>query len=353
MTEQDAWILLNAIPGIPPRTKHRLIAAFGGPQPVLTAPQDELSELVTERVASRIVAFREQYDPQTLRSQAASAGARILALSDPDYPAALRTIPDPPLALYLRGRIPPGVAVAVVGTRSPSHDGVEVAYRMARDLGASGVCVLSGLARGIDAAAHRGALEAGGVTLAVLGCGIDRVWPPEHVPLARSIEEQGGVLSEYPPGTPALRHHFPARNRILAGLAQAVVVVEARAQSGALITAEFALEFGREVFAVPGSVLNPRTQGTHQLLREGAHLATGAGDVLDRLGIPPRPRDVAFLDPEEQALFDLLEEPLDLDDLVRACGRSTPVVAAMLTALEVRGVVRRLPGGRYVRGRSC
>jgi len=352
MTEQDAWILLNAIPGVCPRTAHRSTAALRAPQPLRAAPRDHRRELATEAVARRIVDFRQQYDPQTLRDQAASVGARILALSDPDYPAALRTIPDPPLALYVRGRIPPDVAVAVVGTRSPSQDGVEVAYTMALDLGASGVCVLSGLARGIDAAAHRGALEADGVTVAVLGCGIDRVWPPEHAPLARFIQEQGGLLSEYPPGTPALRHHFPARNRILAGLAQAVVVVEARSRSGALITAEFALEFGREVFAVPGSVLNPRTQGTHQLLRDGAHLATGAADVLDRLRIRPRIRDVASLGPEEQALVDLLEEPLDLDDLVRACGRSSSAVAAMLTALEVQGVVRRLPGGRYVRGPS-
>lgn len=352
MTEQDAWILLGAVPGISPRTKHRLAAALGGPQQVLVAPPDHLSERATDAVARRIVEFRSRCDPSTLRHQAASAGARILAFSDVDYPAALRTIPDPPLALYLRGRIPPDVAVAVVGTRSPSHEGVEVARTMAQELAASGVCVLSGLARGIDAAAHRGALEAHGVTLAVLGCGIDRVWPPEHAPLARSIEEKGGVLSEYPPGTPPLRHHFPARNRILAGLSQAVVVVEARSRSGALITAEFALEFGREVFAVPGSVLNPRTQGTHQLLREGAHLATGALDVLDRLGVRPRLPAGVPLPPEEQALLDLLEEPLDLDDLVRACGRSSSVVAAMLTALEVRGVVRRLPGGRYVRCRS-
>ncbi len=344
MTDREAYILLNAVPGVPPRTKHRLLAALGSPAAVLQASRDVLADLSTDRAADRIAEFRATHDRLP-----AEVDAQILTLADPDYPPLLRSLPDPPLALYVRGRLPQGPCVAVVGTRRPSGEGVEVARRMAADLAAAGVCVVSGLARGIDAAAHRGALEVQGATVAVLGCGIDRVWPADHADLCEAVASQGAVISEYPPGTPPLRHHFPARNRILAGLSQAVVVVEARERSGALITAEFALELGREVFAVPGCVLNPRSRGPHQLLREGAHLAESAEDVLSVLGLPSRRSSTPAPPPESASLLELLGEPSHLDELVRATGQSAAAVSAALLALEVRGLVRRLPGGRYVR----
>ncbi|MDR5708268.1 MAG: DNA-processing protein DprA [Armatimonadota bacterium] len=350
MTDREACILLNAVPGIPPRTKHRLLEALGSPAAVVRASREALAEFVTEHTAERIAAFCTARDPETLRIEAESVGARLVALVDLEYPPLLRPLPDPPLALYIRGSLPEAPHVAVVGTRRPSADGMEVGRRLAADLAAAGVCVVSGLARGIDAAAHRGALEAGGLTVAVLGCGIDRIWPAEHGDLLEQVAEHGAVLSEYPPGTPPLRHHFPARNRILAALSRAVVVVEARERSGALLTAEFALDLGREVFAVPGCVLNPRSRGPHQLLREGAHLAESAEDVLSLLGIPPRaPRTAPPLREAEAALVALLEEPCHLDELVRATGQHPAAVAALLVALEVRGIVRRLAGGRYVR----
>jgi DNA processing protein len=352
LTDREAYILLNAVPGIPPRTKHRLLGALGSPAALVRSSRDVLSELVAEQTAERIAAFCAAHDPQAFLTEAEALGARLVTLADPDYPGLLRSLADPPLALYVRGSLSGACHVAVVGTRRPSADGLEVARRLAAGLSAAGVCVVSGLARGIDAAAHRGALEGGGLTVAVLGCGMDRVWPAEHAELLEQVAERGAVLSEYPPGTPPLRHHFPARNRILAALSRAVVVVEARERSGALLTAEFALEMGREVFAVPGCVLNPRSRGPHQLLREGAHLAESAEDVLSVLGLPcSSPGPTAPLSEAEAALVDLLEEPRYLDELVRATGRAPAAVAALLVALEVRGVVRRLAGGRYGRAR--
>ncbi len=344
MTDREAYILLNAVPGISPRTKHRLLAALGSPTAVLQASRDVLADLSTERTADRIAEFRAAHGRLSFE-----VDARILTLADPDYPPLLRSLADPPLALYVRGRLPQGPCVAIVGTRRPSAEGVEVARRMAADLAAAGICVVSGLARGIDAAAHRGALEVQGATVAVLGCGIDRVWPADHANLCKAVASHGAVISEYPPGTPPLRHHFPARNRILAALSRAVVVVEARERSGALITAEFALELGREVFAVPGCVLNPRSRGPHQLLREGAHLAESAEDVLSVLGLSPRRSWAPAPPPESASFLELLEEPSHLDELVRATGQSAAAVSAVLLALEVQGLVRRLPGGQYVR----
>jgi DNA processing protein len=219
---------------------------------------------------------------------------------------------------------------------------------MGRDLGSAGVCVVSGLARGIDAASHRGALEAGGLTVAVLACGLDQVYPAEHRELAERITEGGALISEQPPGTPPLRHHFPARNRIVSGLSRAAVVVEARLRSGALITADLALEQGREVFAVPGSVLNPRSRGPHRLLRDGAHLAESAEDVLEALGIPLPARSLPLSD-DDRTLLDMLSQPRHPDEIADSCPGGVAALGALLTSLEIRGAIRRLAGGQYVR----
>ncbi len=349
MTEREAWLLLNAAPGLSPRAKHRLVEAAGGVREAVTLPASSLVELAGERSGRRLVDFLARADPHRLVEEARRSDAEVVTLADPDYPQLLRAIPDPPLALYVRGHLPQKVCVAVVGTRNPSADGEYVARRMAGELSRAGVCVVSGLARGVDAAAHRGALESGGLTVAVLGCGVDVRYPAGHEALADQVAAQGALVSEYPPGSAPAKHHFPLRNRIISGLARAVVVVEATLRSGALITADLALEQGREVFAVPGSVLNPRSSGPNRLLREGAGWAESASDVLRALGIPQAPARKTELGPAERELLEALREPRYLDELVAARLGSAAAVNALLLTLEVRGLVHRLSDGRYAR----
>ncbi len=347
MNEREAWIVLNAAPGLSPRGKHRLVEAAGGVREAVTLSTLALLELVGQRSGHRLKEFLARADPQQLVEDAKRCGAEVVTLADPHYPPLLRSISDPPLALYVRGRLPQEVCVGVVGTRNPSPDGEYVARRMAFELGSAGVCVVSGLARGIDAAAHKGALEGGGSTVAVLGCGVDVCYPVCHEALAGQIVKSGALLSEYPPGTPPTKHHFPLRNRIISGLARAVVVVEAALRSGALITADLALEQGREVFAVPGSVLNPRTAGPHRLLREGASWAESAADVLRALGVPQAAVGEVKLTATERDLLEALREPRYPDDLVATGLGNVATVNALLVGLEVRGLVRRLSDGRY------
>lgn len=347
MTEREAWVVLNAAPGLSVRAKLRLVQAAGGVQQALAMGPGELRELVGEYRAAELAGYLRRAAPDLLIAQGQRCGAEVVTLADPQYPQLLRGIPDPPLALYVRGQLPEVLCVAVVGTRNPSSDGEYVAHRMAWELAAAGVCVVSGLARGIDAAAHRGALEGGGPTVAVLGCGVDVRYPAGHEELADRVASRGALVSEYPPGTPPAKYHFPLRNRIISGLARAVVVVEATLRSGALITADLALEQGREVFAVPGSVLNPRSAGPHWLLREGAGWAERAADVLQALGVPLPSLGVQDLGPAEQRVLDALWEPRYPDELVAAGLGGASAVNALLVALEVRGLVRRMPGGRY------
>ncbi len=274
------------------------------------------------------------------------------------YPPLLAELHDPPARLFLRGgsmdvmALP---AVAVVGARSCSSYGAQVAREVARELSAAGAVVVSGLARGIDGEAHRGALAAGGLTVAVLGCGIDRDYPRAHAELARRIAESGLIVSEYPPGVEPSPWRFPARNRIVAGLARATVVVEARERSGALITADFALELGREVFAVPGEITSALSAGTNDLIRQGATPLLSAGDVLDALGLeraPPAPPP--DLSPEGQAVLACLSSgALTLDEIVRATRVGSAEAAVALTELELAGLAvhadglyRRTTGGR-------
>ena len=281
---------------------------------------------------------------------------RALAIDDAAYPAALRTIADPPPVLYVRGTVRPGDAraVAVVGTRRASAYGAQVARHLAGVLARNGVTVVSGLARGIDAAAHDAALLAGGRTLAVLGCGVDVTYPPEHRRLGERIVASGALLAEVPPGTPPLRFHFPRRNRLISGLCAGVVVVEGREDSGALITACAALEQGRDVFAVPGPIFDPRTAAPHGLLRDGAAPVTCAEDILDALGWPVErvaiPEAVPRLDGEEEQVFAHLDLTPQTPDAIAARSQlSAAAVARSLVALECRGLVMVLPGQRYVR----
>src|SRR5213593_1218360 len=281
---------------------------------------------------------------------------------DPNYPALLGAIPSPP-TLYVRGAVTvdDALALAIVGARDATPYGVEVAERLAGELGARGVTIVSGLARGIDAAAHRGALDAGGRTLAVLGCGIDVVYPPENRALARTIEAQGALVSQFARGAPALAGHFPARNRTLAGLSLGVVVVEAAERSGALITAGFAADLGREVFAVPGRITSTTSVGTNRLIQDGAKLITCWQDVVSELSEPwrrmvrassPTTHEPSRPDAEsdEGRILVLLtpDEPQHIEQLIMRGGLEPARVAATLVALELGGWARQLTGQRWV-----
>jgi DNA processing protein len=263
------------------------------------------------------------------------------------YPPLLAQLYDPPAELYVRGdvEILGEVAVAIVGARSCSPYGSQVARSLARELAGAGLVVVSGLARGIDGEAHRGTLEAGGRTVAVLGCGIDRDYPRSHAELALRIREQGAVVSEYAPGVEPAPWRFPARNRIIAGLCAATVVVEARERSGALITADFALELGREVFAVPGEITSALSAGTNDLLRQGATPLLAAADVLAALGLEPAPRRAgAVSEAAALVLAEVTDVACDVDGLVRATGRSTGEISAALVELELAGLVTAAEG---------
>ena len=298
-----------------------------------------------------------------MKSSVTTAQGKLIALADDGYPAWLRAIPDPPAVLYCDGRIEPRdrQAVAIVGARKATPYGLQATETLARELSGAGFTIVSGLARGIDAAAHRAALEAGGRTIAVLGCGLDVNYPPEHGRLREEIAASGAVLTEFPAGTQPKPSHFPQRNRIISGLSLGVVVVEAAEDSGSLITARLALEQGREVFAVPGSIDAPLSRGPHGLLKQGAKLVETVDDVIEELlpqldtAVAPKRRpgfskaaEVPNLSPEERLLLEqMTRDPLHLDDLTERSGLTPAGVAGILLGLELKGVVRQLPGQRY------
>jgi DNA processing protein len=296
-------------------------------------------------------AFCRRFDEAAYRGGLAEAGLRWVARNDPQFPARLRAIHDAPIGVFVRGRagleLLARPAAAVVGARACSSYGSEVATRLARELTRAGVLVVSGLARGIDACAHRGALECG-ATVAVLGCGVDRDYPRAHAQLAERVAETGLILSEYGPGVEPAPWRFPARNRIVAGLACATVVVEARERSGALITADLALDEGRDVLAVPGEITSHLSQGTNALLRLGAIPVTSVADVLEVLGVdPPPPTAAPPLEPQVARVHEaVLDAPIGVDELVRATGLEAGPVAAALAELELLGLVVEA-GGRY------
>jgi DNA processing protein len=305
--------------------------------------------LVTEPRDARFRRFRDSFDEPAYRERLAGRGVRWLARSDRAFPAALRSIFDPPPGLFLRGDGPVELldrpVVSIVGARACSPYGSHVARTFGRELAAAGLVVVSGMARGVDGEVHRGALEAGGTTVAVLGCGIDRDYPAAHAELARRICAAGLVVSEYPPGVEPAPWRFPARNRIVAGLAQATVVVEARERSGALITADLALEEGREVFAVPGEITSALSAGTNGLLRLGATAATSAADVLEMFGLTPPEPASPDLGPSAVAVLTRLRDgPTSADELVRALALGAGAVAAALAELELHGLATECSG---------
>jgi DNA processing protein len=305
--------------------------------------------VVSEPKDARFRSFCSRFDEPAYRERLAARGIRWLARSDRAFPAALGSIFDPPPGLFLRGEGPVELldrpAVSIVGARACSGYGSHVSRTFGRELAAAGLVVASGMARGVDGEAHRGALEAGGVTVAVLGCGVDRDYPAAHAELARRICADGLVVSEYPPGVEPAPWRFPARNRIVAGLAQATVVVEARERSGALITADLALEEGREVFAVPGEITSALSAGTNALLRLGATAATSAADVLEVFGLtPPEPAPPDLGPSAAAVLARLRDAATSADELVRALGLDAGAVAASLTELELHGLLTESSG---------
>ena len=301
------------------------------------------AHLVREPRERAYVAFKRSFDVAGYLAGLAAAGVRWLARSDSAFPPLLRAVHDPPAGLFVRGAAEVDLlgraAVAIVGARSCSPYGAQVARMLGRELAAAGLVVVSGLARGIDGEAHRGALDAGGVTVAVLGCGIDRDYPASHAELAARIRATGLAVSEYAPGVEPAPWRFPARNRIIAGLCAATVVVEARERSGALITADLALEEGREVFAVPGEITSALSRGTNDLLRLGATPLTGSGDVLELFGLSPAAATAVDLsETADNVLGRLRDGPASADELARATRLGADALASALTELELAGV---------------
>ncbi|KPF52359.1 DNA processing protein DprA [beta proteobacterium AAP51] len=361
-----AWFRLLETPGLGRETARRLLAACGSPGAVLAAPAATLRELVGRPLADALAAVPPAFEARLAAAQHWLQGGpqrHVLTLGHPAWPTLLLQTADPPLLLYLEGDLAclAEPAVAVVGSRHPTAQGRDNAQAFATDLARAGWLVVSGLAQGIDAAAHEGALTAGGRTLAVVGTGLDTTYPPRHRALAQRIAAQGAVLSEYAPGTPPLREHFPQRNRLIAGLTRGTLVVEAALRSGSLITARLANEAGRDVWAVPGSIHAPQSRGCHALIKQGAKLVECAQDVLDELQEPglrqaSLPLEDAAEAPEaleaDPLLAALGEDPVTLDALLARTGDSTATLSARLLELELAGTVARLPGGLYQRRHS-
>lgn len=363
LPERTAWLRLALTEGIGNDTARRLLAAFGPPEAVFSQAPTALRQLVSAAQTQALLSEPAPLAAQVALTEAWLAGAepgvprQLLALDNPAYPAALLHTADPPLMLYTQGSVAVaeiGPALAIVGSRNPTPQGAANAQAFASALAQAGLTVVSGLALGIDGAAHSGALAVGGATVAVVGTGLDRVYPRQHRELAHRITRCGLLVSEFPLGTPPLAHHFPRRNRIIAGLSQGTLVVEAALASGSLITAKQALEQGREVFAIPGSIHSPQSRGCHALIRQGAKLVESAQDVLEELplftGKAMRPAlEPASADAENPLLAALGHDPVSLDALQARTGLPTAQLQAGLLTLELDGLVARLPGGLFQR----
>jgi len=360
MKDLRYWVGFNAVRGIGPTRLRALLDYFGDAERAWHAPAEELRQAgLDRRSLENLLASRAGLDLERQLERVEAAGARVLTWESPDYPRLLREIPDSPPVLYARGTlVGDDWAVAVVGTRRASAYGRQVTRHLVSALARSGITIVSGLARGIDAEAHRAALDAGGRTIAVLGCGIDRVYPPENRGLAEDIVAQGALLTDYPVGTPPEGGNFPPRNRIISGLSLGVLVTEAGKRSGARITADYAAEQGRDVFAVPGSILGPGSAGTNALIQEGAKLVTCPEDVLEELNLTmmveqAEARRVLPTDETEAALLaHLSAEPVHVDELGRQVGMPIARVTSALAMMELKGMVRQVGGMRYIVARE-
>lgn len=359
--ELAAWLRLLETPQVGRGSARRLLAAFGSPQAVIAASVAQRREVVGAGPAHALAQACEGADELlalTLAWLAQTDGPQrhLVALGDPDYPAALLETADPPLLLYAIGRVEllRSESLAIVGSRNPTAQGRENAQAFAAELGRAGLTTVSGLALGIDGAAHDGALQSPASTVAVVGTGLDQVYPKRHLGLAKRIASEGLIVSEYSLGTPPLAANFPLRNRIIAGMTRGTLVVEAALQSGSLITARLALEAGREVFAIPGSIHAPQAKGCHVLIKQGAKLVECARDVLEELHWPGLGEaDSSTTTPTPSSAHPIMEamgyDPIGLDELVRLTGWSAAELNVRLLELELDGRVARLPGQCFQR----
>lgn len=351
----ELWLAISQIPSLYERAGI-LSNRLGGPAALWTATKKELIEAgCSKERADRIFAERRRFrvPPNLLANRLAQLGISAVCIESDDYPKPLKQIYNPPRLLFFRGKSigELGTAIAVVGSRRATAYGKAMAESISEGLSRAGVTVVSGLACGVDTSAHLGALRGSGGTTAVLGSGLDVVYPRENWRLLQRIAANGWVISEYPPGTPPRRHHFPARNRIIAGLSVGVVVVEAAEKSGALITADFALEQGKDVFAVPGSARSALSRGTNSLLKQGAFLAENAADILDVFGIKSAAEDGGDreLDELERKILDAMGwEPVHADEITHIVGEPGRA-ASLLAIMEIKGAIKRECGGMYLR----
>ncbi len=358
MTDIRYWIALSMLPDIGPVSVKKLLSAFGGPEKIFDATPDELLDIenIGRLRAEKIRQFSAWKEVDTLARRVEQKGITAIPFDSPSYPPMLREVGDAPVVIYQRGHFAPQdqCAVAVVGSRRPTHYGASTAARVADDLASIGLSIVSGMARGIDSIAHQNALRAGGRTLAVLGSGIDVPYPPENKGLMEKIVGSGCVISEFPPGTPPDKEHFPRRNRLISGLSLGVLVVEATPESGALITARYATEQGREVFAIPGAVHSMHSAGPHDLIRKGATLVRHAHDIIEELApvlkgfLRLTGRTERDVTEEEENLCRLLSgEPKQIDDISRESGLPPSKVLSVLLGLEMKGAVKQISGKRF------
>ena len=363
-TDLADWLRLTLLSGVGGVSQRALLKAFGPPAAIFSATSSQLAEVVGEKIAQLLrapISLELNAMIEAALTWATENNNAIICLADEAYPLSLFETPDPPSLLYAKGdlRLLKRPAIAIVGSRNATPGGVQSAGRFARALAAQGYCIVSGMALGIDAAAHEGAMAAAGTTIAVIGTGADRIYPARHQTLARQIAEKGLIISEFPLGTSPLPSNFPRRNRIISGLSRGVLVVEAALESGSLITARLAGDQGREVFAIPGSIHSPHAKGCHRLIKQGAKLVESAEDILEELG------SAALFTPESTsentsaapANSDVLlaqlaqfgHDPYTIDELSLLSGLTTEALLAMLFELELAGHLAVLPGGRYQR----
>jgi len=359
--DHTPWVALSRVKGLGCVGFKKLAAHFGDPTAALSARPAELNNVpgLDRNVIEGLLGFSEWAEAEAEIRRAREAGVRIVPFIDPHYPARLRAIADPPPLLYIKGEISAAdeKAVAIVGSRSASDYGRKVARNICRGLASLGFTVVSGMARGIDGTAHESALDAGGRTIAVLGSGVNRIYPPEHEGLSERIARQGAVISELPLGARPVAFNFPARNRLISGISLGVVVVEATEKSGSLITAAHALEQNREIFAVPSEVGSSRSRGAHRLIRQGAKLVENAYDIIEeiapQLARPEGARRRQRVLPQNcsddtRKIFGLLQERiLQIDEVIETSGLSSAQVSQILLELELQGFLRQLPGKRY------
>jgi len=354
----SSWLRLTLIPGIGGETQRKLLTAFGWPDAIFTANYGSLRAVIGDKAVRLLLDTNNEAAIASAETWATGQDQHIVTLADPAYPQALLEIQDPPTLLYVRGHLEllNQSAVSIVGSRNPTPQGLQNAERFAAALAEAGLIVASGLALGIDAAAHRGALSVGGGTIAFIGTGIDRIYPARNRELAHDIGARGTIVSEFPIGTPVIASNFPRRNRLISGIARGVLVVEAAMESGSLITARLAGEQGRDVFAIPGSIHSPQAKGCHRLIKQGAKLVETAQDILEELHWPVPPviakkHPVESCDASESSelLAHMGYDPCSIDDLVTRSGLTADALSVMLLHLELEGRIASLPGNRYQR----